>query len=309
MVWNEIIACYLFLAGLGAGAFFYAALLGFKKPEAKRTRAAGMAIGLAAVAIGTLLLVIDAEAGFHHPLRFFHLFANLSSVMTWGTIFLSVFLVVAFIDLVFMCVKKESVRALDIVGGVLSVCVACYTGALLGVSQVYPLWNLGVLPVLFAVSAASTGFATVELVSALAFKGELRDFALGKKAAQVLPVLEALLILALLIVTGTAGGVMHEAGAATVAGILSGRFAPVFWICVVVLGIALPLFAEVSGVVSASKAKRAAEPDAEPDGATEIDPKACRATNALEIASKVGIIIGGFALRYLVVLAAVPVLL
>ena len=55
-------------------------------------------------------------------------------------------------------VKKKTPKALEIVGLALSVCVASYTGVLLGDAGVaFPLWHMAVLPILFVVSAASTG--------------------------------------------------------------------------------------------------------------------------------------------------------
>ena len=58
--------------------------------------------------------------------------------------------------------RKKTPKALDIVGLALSVCVAAYTGVLLGDAGVAsPLRNMAVLPFLFGASAASPGFAAV----------------------------------------------------------------------------------------------------------------------------------------------------
>ena len=101
-----------------------------------------------------------------NPLRFFGLVANLGSVMAWGVIILSAFLVVSIVDLIVLLVKKSTPKALDVVGAVLAVCVAAYTGVLLGDAGVaFPLWNMAVLPILFIVSAASTGIAVTLLIT------------------------------------------------------------------------------------------------------------------------------------------------
>ena len=155
MVWDGFVAFYLFLAGLGAGAFVLGVLAGWAKNPAPRMKKIAFLVVLVTVAVGTLVLVFDAKAGLGNPMRFFLLVTNLSSVMAWGVIILSAFLVVAFVDLVILMVKKKTPKALDIVGLALFGCVAAYTGVLLGDAGVaFPLWNMAVLPILFVVSAA-----------------------------------------------------------------------------------------------------------------------------------------------------------
>ncbi len=45
-------------------------------------RRIGLVIAPIAIAIGLVLLMTDAEAGLHDPLRFFYLLTNFDSVMT-----------------------------------------------------------------------------------------------------------------------------------------------------------------------------------------------------------------------------------
>ena len=82
---------------------------------------------------------------------------------------MSVFLAVSVVDLALrLLVRKKTPKALDVVGMVLAVCVAAYTGVLLGdAGLAFPLWNMAILPLLFVVSAASTGIAAVLLVTYL----------------------------------------------------------------------------------------------------------------------------------------------
>ena len=132
MIWDALIACYLFLAGMGAGAFALGAIAGWGKDPALTMKKVGFIVGPVAVAVGTLLLVVDAHAGLQNPLRFFYLITNLNSVMAWGVIILSVCLVVAVIDLALLLVKTETPKWLDGIGVALALCVAAYTGVLLG---------------------------------------------------------------------------------------------------------------------------------------------------------------------------------
>ncbi|WP_270297549.1 NrfD/PsrC family molybdoenzyme membrane anchor subunit [Eggerthella sinensis] len=223
MVWDGFVACYLFLAGLGAGAFVLGVLTNGAKKPAGRMKKIAFVIALVAVAVGTLVLVFDAKAGLGNPMRFFLLVMNLSSVMSWGVIILSAFLIVVFVDLVLLLVKKKTPKALDAVGLVLSVCVAAYTGVLLGDAGVaFPLWNMAVLPILFVVSAASTGFAAVLAVTHLAAPDEAASLPFLAKTGLVLPVLELVLVAVLLAVTASVQGSAAEAAAGSVGALVSG---------------------------------------------------------------------------------------
>ena len=64
---GAIIAWYLFLAGLGGGAFVTSAFLGWRHPEAVSMRKVGHLIAPIAVIVGLVLLMFDAEGGLHNP--------------------------------------------------------------------------------------------------------------------------------------------------------------------------------------------------------------------------------------------------
>ena len=283
MVWDAIIAIYLFLAGLGAGAFALGALTNWAKTPAPTMKKVAFVVAPVAVAVGTLMLVVDAHAGLMNPLRFFGLVANLGSVMAWGVIILSAFLVVSIVDLIVLLVKKSTPKALDIVGAVLAVCVAAYTGVLLGDAGVaFPLWNMAVLPILFIVSAASTGIAVTLLITRLVAADEAAALPWLGKAGLVLPVLELALVIVLLAVAGMAGGSAGAAGAASVANLVSGPYAVAFWLGFIIIGLAVPFVLELmSHRGSQSK--------------------------ALPMAGEACVLVGGFMLRYLVIMAAVAV--
>ena len=283
MVWDAIIAIYLFLAGLGAGAFALGALTNWAKTPAPTMKKIAFIVAPVAVAVGTLMLVVDAHAGLMNPLRFFGLVANLGSVMAWGVIILSAFLVVSIVDLIVLLVKKGTPKALDIVGAVLAVCVAAYTGVLLGDAGVaFPLWNMAVLPILFIVSAASTGIAVTLLITRLVAADEAAALPWLGKAGLVLPVLELALVIALLAVAGMAGGSAGAAGAASVTNLVSGPYAVAFWLGFIAVGLVVPFVLEfMSHRGSQSK--------------------------ALPMAGEACVLVGGFMLRYLVIMAAVAV--
>lgn len=302
MVWDALIACYLFLAGVGAGAFVLGALANWSKKPVPRLRKIAYVIAPVVVAVGTLLLMVDARAGFANPGRFFLLISNLNSVMAWGVIILSVFLAVAVVDAVLLFVRKKTPKALDIAGMVLAVCVAAYTGVLLGDAGVsFPLWNMVILPVLFVVSAASTGFAAVLLVTRAVAPQEADTLSFVSTTGFALPVLELALIAVLLVATAGVRGSAAEAAAASVGNLLSGSYAVPFWLGLVAVGLVLPFGVEMR------RQRIAAKPIAV-EGVDAVGVSAS-AGKTLALVGEAGVLVGGFMLRYLVIMAALPVTL
>lgn len=283
MVWDGVVACDLFLAGLGAGAFLLSILAGWSPGGARTIRLIGSIVGPVAVAAGALTLMIDAKAGLGDPVRFFYLVTNLGSPMTWGVLCLSFFLVVSVISLIVQLLKKDVPRVLDVLGIVGAAGVATYTGVLLGYSASYPLWNLAVLPFLFVCSAALTGFAAVSAIAYFAARDELSSIGFLPKAETVLPALVALFLIVLLAVCALTGGEAASAAAsASVQSMLAGAKALAFWLGAVVCGIAVPLVAGIARL-------RAAD----------------HRLTALTLAGYLGACVGGFAMRYVIVMAAV----
>ena len=298
-IWGAPIAMYLFLAGLGAGAFVAATAVGRMAPQAKRTVRAGRVIALGAVAVGLVLLMVDAKGGFLHPWRFALLLGNVQSVMTWGVVFLAAFVVIAAVVVVRDLLRKSVPFGLEAAGCGFAIAVAMYTGVLLGVVKTFPLWNSAVLPFLFLVSAMSTGVCAVFLFARLVCPSEVEKLAFLERVHGWLPWVETVLVVALLFFVGLSS----EAGAASVAALLTGQWALVFWLGFVVVGLALPLVLHlVQGRVGAGVRDACG---AEVHGVCPQveNGRACGAV------SDVATIVGGFLLRYLVVMAALPVVL
>src|SRR5512142_707628 len=168
-VWGPLIAWYLFLAGMGAGAYvigYAASLLGEKyQPLVKP----GVFLGAPLVAIGSLLLLLDLG----NPLRFYLGFLRPgNSMISVGIYIISVFIVLGGIHLLALLFKqiKLGERALKWLSGlaaVFALATAIYTGLLLGVVKAVPFWNTPMLPLLFLVSAVSTGAGAVLVVLAI----------------------------------------------------------------------------------------------------------------------------------------------
>lgn len=287
-VWGVPIALYLFLAGLGGGAFITSAFLALRHPQATNMRRVGHVIAPVVVAVGLVLLMVDAKAGFQNPLRFVLLLTNLGSVMTWGVVFLAAFEVVAIVALVLDVLKRPVPMALELAGAVLGVCVGAYTGCLLGVANTFPLWNNALLPVLFLVSATSTGMASVLLVSVFRNPEEFNQVGVLKKFHYCLPIIEFCMLASLMFITHS----VSDAGAASVDSLISGRFAPLFWLCLVLLGLVVATVLETWLLFFTSK---------------EFEES--KRAHMISAFSDAGVLIGGYVLRFLVIAAALPVTL
>lgn len=284
MVWDGIVACDLFCAGLGAWTFIFTVLSAGKDEARRRAKLVGILVAFALVALGALILAVDARGGLLNPLRYFNLLANLGSVMAWGVILISLFLVGAFACAALLLAKRSVPRALEIVTAALAVGVSLYTGVLLSTSPAFPLWNIAVLPAAFVVSAAYTGYAACALVARFAApRGEALPTWLGK-AAVALPVLEAVALAALVAVVSSTQGSGAEAAAASVANLLGGSCALVFWGGTVGVGLVAPF------ALAAVRGRRAAAAPA-----------------WMGIVEWSCILVGGFAFRYAIVMAAVPI--
>jgi formate-dependent nitrite reductase membrane component NrfD len=337
VIWGSTIAWYLFLAGLAAGSFATAVLVTFKDRGLVKVQLVGRIIALLALATGLFLLMFDAEAGFKNPLRFFYLLTNFNSVMAWGVVILGVFGCTCLVTLLLTLFKRKVPRVLDGLGIVMAVCTAAYTGVLIGVIKTYPLWNTALLPVLFVVSALSAGMAGTFIISTFVAHGELEKLGMLKKLHVALPLIELALLAILLYMTSATA----PAGQLSVNRLISGDLAPFFWFGLIAVGLIVPLIAgSVSsfiqgrsgtgvagegGFARESGAGEAGE-GAEKEGAdtdSGIDTSAAAhaddgvdvsagvgagaaAAWAMELAGDAGSLVGGFLLRYLIIVAAVP---
>ena len=286
MVWGPMIAWYLFLAGASAGAFLTSAFVEVKYPESVKMRVAGRIIAPIFLGIGLVMLMLDAEAGLHNPLRFFWLIANPGSVMTLGVYFICVFMPVALVSALLEVLKKPVPKWLTWIGIVFAFAVAAYTGFLLGVVKAFPLWNNAVLPILFVVSALSAGLAATSLVGLVTDRGRFEHMWLIKKSHVILSAIEMVVLFTMLVIV-SAGSFE---GAASVHSLIAGQYAPAFWGGIVVLGLVAPFCIEGYPVFIAKRVETST---------TSL---------VVSLIGEAGVLVGGFLLRLLVILAALPVL-
>lgn len=295
MVWGTIIAAYLFLAGLSAGAFLTSSYISRKYPKAVTVRMTGRIISPVLMGIGLLLLIVDAEAGLKNPLRFIYLFTNLNSVMTIGTYFISFFMLAAFYVALMELLKKDVNKWVEYVGIVFAIGTAIYTGFLIGVIATVPLWNTAILPILFVVSALSTGIAGTLLVSGIVNKQVVHQVISVKKIHLSLLAVEVFLIFTMFLITSTS----NEAAAESVSSLISGEYSMIFWIALIAVGLLLPIIIESLELINARKMSQT------------IEGLQVAAAGSHSIAgtliTETSVLIGGFTLRYLLLAAAVPI--
>ena len=154
---------------------------------------------------------------------------------------------------------------LTVIGMVLALCVAVYTGMLLMAVPAVPLWDTPLLPCLFTVSAIDTGVALVEIAALAVHRREPlthRARKLLERSVVVLVLVEGVVLAAYvgIMATGNGGGAFTHGSAALTAALsawtlTSGELAPFFWGLLVACGLVLPL---VMAAIGLAKDKRSA---------------------------------------------------
>ncbi len=260
LAWGGIISIYLFLAGVAGGAFLTSALTElFSKSRPFKVIRSGAYIAPVTIVVGLALLVVDLG----RPSSFWKLllYVNFHSVMSVGVFIISLFtaVAVAYAYLIWTAAAAEkrvqitiagqemaaakangfqSLRKpVAVIGSLLALGTAAYTGFLLSAVATNGLWHvnfLGIegipfLPILFLVSALSAGLAAT-LMGAV----DCTDLTAFKKADIILLAIEIILLTILY--------------TSVKAAFFSGGMAALFWLGVVLIGLLLPLMLAIYGV-------------------------------------------------------------
>lgn len=348
-MWGWQPALYLFLGGMGAGAFLVAGTLYLRDRATDRNLlAASMWAALACVGVGLLLLLSELTA----PLRglmMWQSFSHFTSWMTFGA-WLAFIAMVLFFACALIVTKPANVllrraipalersedgvlRVLVVAGMAFAAGVAVYTGMLLMSAPGIGLWNTPLLPCLFTVSAIDTGVALVELISlAHAFSLSEASERFLRRCVVGLVCAEVVIVAAFCV--SSANGSPSAAYSASI--LLTGELAVFFWAVFAGAGLALPLLAallslraqKATHVTSSPAASQSAqgalaqqarqpeaacaqmssaqgEPAAQGESAVASATAACapRSSAALTCIGALGALVGGCALRFLVLFA------
>jgi formate-dependent nitrite reductase membrane component NrfD len=304
--WGWLVAIYLFLGGMGAGAFIIAAVIELTgeryKYEYCPTTLAGAGVSGPLIVIGTVLLIFDLGAGLREPWRILNMFTNWSSVMTWGIWILSFFIPIACIYGILEVMQvhpgilawlrrwlrflpetlpyRGIKRIVCSVGILLALGTALYTGVLLSVVEAVPFWATPLLPILFLVSAVSTGIGlSLDMSATLMVPEAPHRFKRLPLIHIALIGLEiALLVLFFYTALGQGGEAAESANL-----ILTGAGSLLFWIVVAGLGMVFPLVVHAYALARGSHGY------------------------LVGILAGAATVLAGLFVRYLIVAAAIPV--
>lgn len=169
--WGWELATYLFLGGLGGGMLTFAMILGLIVYPSLVTSGIlvwGVFIAIIVLAVGTGLLVFELGQW----KVFYRAFVTKTAVIKWGAVLLSVSMIFAALFLVweitwfafFPFIPYEGIARFFLgVAGVAGFLVMVYTGTMIASLKGRPFWATPALPVLFTVSALSTGAACLSM--------------------------------------------------------------------------------------------------------------------------------------------------
>jgi len=258
--WKEIIAIYLYLAGMGAGSFIIGILIHWMGAELNplsipfielfgyRLDLAKFPIlwGPIIVSIGAPFLIFDLG------IKWRFMYACLNPRTSWvarGFIILSIFIVLGLLILAksllpFKWLYPESGLWLipEGIAFVFAFGTALYTGILLKATKSVPLWNTPLLPLLFLASALSTGSMSI-ILSTLG-TGLLSYNSAGMKVLmvgeQICVAIEGI-VLYLFLSRRYRGS---EQGRESVRLLMTGKLRYVFWQGIILLGFVFPIALE-----------------------------------------------------------------
>jgi polysulfide reductase chain C len=247
-VWDWKQAAYLFLVGMGAGAYLTGFAYSMIQPEFAPVSKLAFPIAAFLVIAGYCFLLADLGRKRVTHLAFLR---PSSSWISRGTIVITIFLVLNLIHIgtLFWPSKLlEAMPALHLwlgsIASLFAVLTLIYTGLLLRAASPIPLWHTSFVPVLFLISGISTGIMGIAL--SLSAYGLSTGTTLGQTLTLLarynmfIIVIEAIFIffylwrMYRLIVARISAQMM-----------ISGSLAALFWGGLVVVGLVVPFIAEL----------------------------------------------------------------
>ncbi len=306
--WGLPVILYLFLAGVGAGALTVSASIFLRGGDVAHglhvdTARYGAFLAPLPIMAGSGLLVFELgsfEVG--HWFKWMNLYKIINlSPMSIGTWLLTVTIMVSVVYAYTFVRNAPGLpdekryplrRSLAWIAVPLGIATAIYTGVLLGAMPARPFWNSPILALLFLVSALSTGIAGILLLRAVfhvgSSDGDMETH--FSRTGYLLTASDAMLIgfellvvfLFVMFAYLTVGDVRHAVSVI----LAGGSLAPLFWLGFVVIGLAIPALVELYYVIPKLLYHREYSPN-----------------RGVEIGVSVVVLIGGFLLRYVVVIA------
>jgi len=275
--WGMLIVVHFFLSGLAAGSFLTSAAASFLDEEKyKKVAVTGAYLAVLPILLDVPVLIFDLD----RPMRFFTLLfrASLTAPLTWGVWFLIGLGLFSLLNIGFLkgvASAKGAKTLILLVGSIFALGVSAYTAVALNIAtNARPLWSNGLVIPIFMVASLTAGISAVTLV--LSVSGDGREELSCLNTSNAVLLLSQFLMVAFLLMTELTGASISREAAGV---ILEGSMAPVFWVGLVIIGLAIPIAALWAGMI----AKRPVS-----------------GTGVLAIIS-VMVLVGVFALRYIIV--------
>lgn len=237
--WHLLIVWYFFIGGIAGGAYFTAAIAdNFGGPRDRSVVRIGYTLALLLIGLCGILLILDLGT----PSRFLNMLGHFKfwDPMSIGAWMLGVFGAFAFVSSALAWFGGEGTallrRRVSLVGTIFGFFLAGYTGVLLSATAL-PFWSEArLMGALFLASGASTGMAAISLLLFLSGESAGEGFRKVKRADKYAMILELLILAAFLGLLGSAA-----------APITSGHLSTLFWGGLVVAGLLLPLVLDIAG--------------------------------------------------------------
>lgn len=271
LVWDSTIAIYLFLLGISSGAvqlaIAYRNSFKIEKPSENWMIRSAAILGTIPTLIGLTLLVFHLTK----PWTFWKLMFNYNgtSVMSMGVMLFQAYMAVLVVWIAIMFkdwlavlinrylpmfkfilpwidfAESKLLKPIEFVLFTLAAVLGAYTGFLLSALISYPMLNNPVLPALFLASGTSSGIAATFLMILIVGKlsGDSKEIHFIHKFEVPIMVTELGLLVAFFVGLHFGGAdkqlALHNA--------LTGTWGMVFWVGVFLIGILIPLIANLFG--------------------------------------------------------------
>ena len=271
LVWDSTIAIYLFLLGISSGAvqlaIAYRNSFKIEKPSESWMIRSAAILGTIPTLVGLTLLVFHLTK----PWTFWKLMFNYNgtSVMSMGVMLFQVYMAVIVVWIAIMFkdwlavlinrylpmfkfilpwidfAESKLLKPIEFVLFTLAAVLGAYTGFLLSALISYPMLNNPVLPALFLASGTSSGIAATFLMILIVGKlsGDSKEIHFIHKFEVPIMVTELGLLVAFFVGLHFGGAdkqlALHNA--------LTGTWGMVFWVGVFLIGILIPLIANLFG--------------------------------------------------------------
>lgn len=163
LTWGILLAAYLFVGGMAGGAFIVGALADILgKDKWKVLSKSGIYVSLPSIIFGLVFLVLDLGRFEVAPLSPLNAYINFpASIMSVGTWIITAFTAVSLVTAILCFFEGNAIirKLFEVVGVILGGSTAAYTGILLSFARGRPFWSTPYLPWTFVVSGSLTGLA------------------------------------------------------------------------------------------------------------------------------------------------------